>query len=827
MGCARRTGGDMRTIARTRALAVGVAMMLTTLWAGTAAAQAPADVTYMKPPQEILELVDVDLPPLTLVDPTNRFMVFLRRPTFKALDELAQPELRLAGLRINPRNHDAARPSYTLGVSIQEIATGKAIAVTGLPDPVRVEYPSFSPQGRYLAFAVVQPDALAVWAVELATGVARQVTPAAVSAVMRPVFVWSPDETSLYCRVRPSLAPFAETQELPAGPVVQEATGRKTPGRTWQDLLKSKADERRFEHYAACEIRRFPVGGGTATGVLPAGIYRDLSVSPDGRWLLVEQTHAPFSYLFPVDRFPYRVFVADAGGAPVAELVDKPLQDAIPITFDAVEAGRRDFVWRNDAPATVVWVEALDGGDPAVDVPARDRAFSLDAPFAGAPRPLLTAKNRLNGVTWGNGSLAIAEDFRWKTRMTRVYRFDPSRDNPEPQLLFEYSSEDLYHRPGDFVTAPNAFGRDALLASADGRKLYLRDEGYSPEGNRPFLDEYELATGKTQRLWRAAGETTYETIVRVLDVTRGTLLTRAESPAQFPNYWLREIKARVAPRRLTDFPNPFKPFEGVSKEKIRYKRTDGVDLSADLYLPKGYDKARDGRLPLLMEAYPTEFKDKAAAGMVDSSPHQFVYLSWGSPIFWAARGYAVLEGAQFPIVGEGDAEPNDTYVEQLVMDAKAAIDAVDAMGVVDRTRVACIGHSYGAFMVANLLAHSDLFAAGIARSGAYNRSLTPFGFQAEERSYWEAQKVYLEMSPFNYADRIRTPILFIHGEADNNPGTFTLQSERLFQAVKGLGGTARLVLLPFESHGYQARENILHMLWEQDTWLEKYVKNRK
>jgi dipeptidyl aminopeptidase/acylaminoacyl peptidase len=329
------------------------------------------------------------------------------------------------------------------------------------------------------------------------------------------------------------------------------------------------------------------------------------------------------------------------------------------------------------------------------------------------------------------------------------------------------------------------------------------------------------------RLWRADGQATYETIVRVLDARRGTLLTRVESPTQFPNYWLREIKARIAPRRLTDFPNPFKPFEGVSKEKIRYKRADGVDLSADLYLPKGYDKARDGRLPLLLEAYPTEFKDKAAAGMVDSSPHQFTYLSWGSPVFWAARGYAVLEGAQFPIVGEGDAEPNDTYVEQLVMDAKAAIDAVGAMGVVDPKRVACIGHSYGAFMVANLLAHSDLFAAGIARSGAYNRSLTPFGFQAEERSYWEAQKVYLEMSPFNYADRIKTPILFIHGEADNNPGTFTLQSERLFQAVKGLGGTARLVLLPFESHGYQARENILHTLWEQDTWLEKYVKSKK
>jgi len=812
----------MRALVRTVLAAVLLAG-----WCGSVMAQAPADVTYQKPPREILELVDVDLPPLTLVDPTNRYLVFLKRPIFKSLDELAQPELRLAGLRINPRNHDASRLAYTLGVSIQEIATGKAITVSGLPDPVRIEYPAFSPKGKYLGFVVVDPDALAVWAVELATGTARQVTPAAVSAVLRPAFVWSPDEASLYCRIRPSLAPFVEAQELPAGPVVQEAAGRKTPGRTWQDLLKSKADERRFEHYAAAEVRRFPIAGGEAAGVLPAGIYRRLAVSPDGRYLLVEQTHAPFSYLFPLDRFPYRAFVADAGGGTVAELVDKPLQDAIPIAFDAVEAGRRDFSWRDDAAATVVWVEALDGGDPAVEAAARDRAFQLEAPFDGVPRPLLTAKNRLYGVTWGDGSIAVAEDFKWKTRNVRTYRLDPSRDNPEPTLLFEYSSEDLYHRPGEFVTAPNRYGRETLLASADRKKLYLRDEGYSPEGNRPFLDEYDLASGTTRRLWRADGKTTYESIVRVLDVKRGTLLTRVQSPTDFPNYYVREIKAHRAPRRLTAFPNPFKPFEGVSKEKIHYKRADGVDLSADLYLPKGYDKERDGRLPLLLEAYPTEFKDKAAAGMVDSSPHQFVYLSWGSPIFWAARGYAVLEGTQFPIVGEGNAEPNDTYIEQLVMDARAAIDAVDAMGVVDRERVACIGHSYGAFMVANLLAHSDLFAAGIARSGAYNRSLTPFGFQAEERSYWEAQDVYLKMSPFNYADRIATPILFIHGEADNNPGTFTLQSERLFQAVKGLGGTARLVLLPFESHGYQAKENVLHMLWEQDTWLERFVKNRR
>ncbi|MGK2857189.1 MAG: prolyl oligopeptidase family serine peptidase [Thermoanaerobaculia bacterium] len=810
------------------ALRLAAVSLVMVLFAATwpAAAQAPSDVTYQKPPKEILELVDVKLPPLTFVDPANRYLVLLDRPGFKALEELAQPELRLAGLRINPRNHDRSPASYTIGMSIQEIASGRVINVTGLPDSIRIEYPRFSPKGRYMSLVEAQPEGLSLWVVELATGAAKRVTPPVLSAVMLPPCLWSTDESGVYCRVRPSLEPLLESKELPAGPTVQVAEGRKTPGRTWQDLLKSKADERKFEYYAATEVKRFDLAG-QSRPVLPAGIYKSLDLSPDGTFLLVEQVKAPFSYQFPFSRFPYRAFIVDGTGATVAELADKPLQDAIPMTFDAVEAGRRDFQWRDDTPATVVWAEALDGGDPAVAVPQRDRVAQLDAPFTGEPRMLATLLNRFSGASWGDGKRAMIDDYWWKTRSVRTYLVDPSRENPRPKVVFEYSSEDLYHLPGDFVTAPNAFGRYVLVATGRGAKLLLSGEGYSPEGNKPFLDEYDLATGKTVRLWRADGKATYESIVRVLDAKNGTLLTRTQSPTMFPNYFVRETRSRKAPRQITSFANPFKPFEGVSKEKIHYKREDGVSLSADLYLPKGYDKARDGRLPVLIEAYPTEFKDKAAAGMVDSSPHQFTYLYWGSPVFWAARGYAVLEGAQFPIVGQGTEEPNDTYIEQLVMDARAAIKAVDDRGVVDPKRVGVIGHSYGAFMVVNLLAHSDLFAAGIARSGAYNRSLTPFGFQAEERSYWEAQSVYQKMSPFNYADRIKTPLLMIHGEADNNSGTFTFQSERLFQAVKGLGGTSRLVLLPFESHGYQAKDNIFHMLWEQDRWLETYVKNAK
>ncbi len=624
--------------------------------------------------------------------------------------------------------------------------------------------------------------------------------------------------------MRPTLAPCPEAAALPQGPNVQVATGVKAPSRTLQDLLRNPADEERFVYYATVAVNRVGLDG-KVTPVLPPAMYRELEISPDGAHLLVTEVRRPFSYQLQLDRFPYRARVVDITGATEVELVDKPLQDQVPLDFDAVEAGRRNFSWRQDVPATAVWAEALDGGDPKREAALRDSVLQLAAPFKGQPVLLWKTPHRFMEALWGDASTTIFVDSWWKTRRTRVCRWDPA--NPEGRVIFDRSSEDDYADPGMFVLAPNAFNAQVLRFSADHKRLFLQGEGCSPEGNRPFLDAFDLGTGHTTRLWRAEGKTTYERIVKVLDPDHVRLLNYVEGPRTFPNLFLRTVGAKGGLQPVTAFPNPFKALDGVKQSTITYKRADGVALSATLHLPPGYDPARDGKLPVLMDAYPMEYKDASTAGQLRESPHRFSRPFWASPIYWTLRGYAVLENTQFPIVGQGKAEPNDTYVEQLVADAKAAIDEVDRLGVGDPRRVACVGHSYGAFMVGNLLAHSDLFAAGIARSGAYNRTLTPFGFQSEERTYWQVPGLYHAMSPFDHADKIKAPILLIHGEADNNPGTFTLQSERLFQAIKGLGGTARLVLLPMESHSYAARENLLHMLWEQDTWLETYVKNRR
>jgi dipeptidyl aminopeptidase/acylaminoacyl peptidase len=433
--------------------------------------------------------------------------------------------------------------------------------------------------------------------------------------------------------------------------------------------------------------------------------------------------------------------------------------------------------------------------------------------------------NRFGGITWGNNEVAIARDRLIKTRNTKTYLFNPSKPGEQPQLLFDLSYEDSYKNPGSFVTAKNQFGENTLVINGD--KMYLTGQGNSPEGTRPFFDEFNLKTKATTRLWRADGKANLESISEVINAPQGVLLTRVESQTVYPNYYIRNTIKRIAPQQITFFENPVKSISEIHKEVIKYKRADGVDLSGTLYLPAGYDMQKKEKLPMILWAYPQEFKDASTAGQVTTSPHTFTLPSYGTPIFWVTRGYAVLDNAAFPIVGEGKSEPNDTFIEQLVANAKAAIDAVDQLGYIDRTRVGVGGHSYGAFMTANLLTHSDLFAAGIARSGAYNRTLTPFGFQNEERSYWEAPQVYNTMSPFMNADKMKTPLLLIHGEADNNTGTFPLQSERYFNALKGMGAPVRLVLLPKESHGYSARESVLHVLWEQDQWLEKWVKNKK
>lgn len=776
------------------------------------------------PPKEILELIDIKPTPAVRIDQNNQYLIMLDRLPFKTLEELAEDEVKLAGLRINPQLNCPGRQGYFYGISIKEIATGKEIVVKGLPQNVRLNELSFSPDGQYLSFLVAKRDRMTIWILELKSGTARELSDSKINGVLGGSYIWDKDSRSLLIkRIPGNRTELPTVRPLPEGPSVQEATGNKAPVRTYQDLLRNPYDEQRFEHYSSAEIARVTLDG-HLTVILPTALWRSIDLSPDGEYLLAQKITRPYSYIVPVSRFASDFNIYNREGTLINEFYHKPLIEQLPTGFDAVATGKRAIDWRSDKPATLYWAEAADGGDPSVKTEIRDRLYMVSAPFIEKPRLFAETSLRYASIIWGNSNGAILNTDWWKTRKEQTYWLTDLDGKTKSDLWFDRNSEDLYKDPGDFVTVPNQYGRWVLAFSRSGKALYLRGEGYGPDGNKPFIDQFAIDTKKAKRLWQAEGINTYESIIRILDVNTLTFITTIESTSENPNLWLHKKSDKI---QLTHFPNPYQSFGGVTKETIHYKRKDGVSLSATLYLPKGFDLLHEAPLPLLMWAYPQEFKGADQAGQIKDSPYRFSQMNYGSPIMWAQRGYAILDDADFPIIGEGETEPNDTFIDQLVSNASAAIDYLSGKGIIDRKRVAIGGHSYGAFMVANLLAHSDLFAAGIARSGAYNRTLTPFGFQSEERTFWEAQQVYLEMSPFVYADKIKAPLLLIHGDADNNPGTFTLQSERLFGAIKGLGGTCRLVLLPYESHGYSARENILHVLWETDQWLEKYVKGKK
>jgi dipeptidyl aminopeptidase/acylaminoacyl peptidase len=609
-------------------------------------------------------------------------------------------------------------------------------------------------------------------------------------------------------------------KSVPTGPIIQETSGKKAPAPTYQDLLESAYDEALFDYHFQSQLYEVSLNG-NGKNIGTKGIIRRCEPSPDGKYILIEKIHRPYSYLVPVYRFPYRVEIWDLHGNLLKQIADLPLAEEVPIGFDAVPTGPRSFNWRSDMPATLYWVEAQDEGDPKVDADIRDNIYTIAEPFTTQPGLLVSLSLRYNDVLWGNHDLAIVYESWWKDRHIRSWRINPNSEKPETLLLHDYSWQDRYNDPGDPLMKKMPNGHSVLQTNDDGNTIYLVGDGASPEGDRPFIDSYNIIKKESKRLWRSQAPY-FERIIDFLDSSEKTVITQRESVNEAPNYFIRDLYNNTL-TQITEFPHPTPQLKNIQKELIRYQREDGVTMTAVLYLPPDYNLGQ-GPLPMLMWAYPQEFKSADAAGQVTDSPYRFVRARWSSPLLWLVLGYAVLDDPSMPIIGEGDKEPNDTYIEQLVASAKAAVDEMVRRGVAERGHIAIGGHSYGAFMAANLLAHSDLFSAGIARSGAYNRSLTPFGFQAEERTFWEAPQVYFDMSPFMHANQVNEPILLIHGLADNNSGTFPIQSERFYNAIKGHGGTARLVMLPLESHGYRARESVMHMLWEMTNWLDKYVK---
>lgn len=790
-----------------------------------AAGPVSAQSGYRDAPAAIAKMLDARPTPVLSLSPRrNWFVLAERKGLLPPITEVAAPHLKLAGTRVDPRTNGPANQTGYLGLTLQR-AKDRSQVVVQVPAGGRLSGPDWSPDGAKFTFTQSSNDGISLFLGDT-TGAVRRLTGPILNLTHGGACDWLDGGARLLCATIPAnRGPAPVRSETPTSAIAQETAGKGVPAPTYEDLLKDPTDEKFFDYYFVTQYAIVELDG-KMTPFGKAGMVMSVTPSPDDQWFIVSTLHQPYSYLFPWSRFPARTEIWKRDGT-VAKILDdkQAIQSAVNVR-GATLPGPRGFRWRSDVAATLLWTEALDGGDPRTAVPKRDRILALDAPFIGDGKLFFETEWRAGGITWGRPDFALLSESNAKDRKSRTWIIDPSKPQAAPRLLWERSSDDRYGDPGSPMMMQTPDGRSLLQFSKDGKSLWLSGAGASPEGDRPFLDKLDLATLKTTRLFRSEAPY-YESVVAALDADGGTFLTRRESKTEPGNYFQRDVIKRRAPTALTDVKDPAPEFAGITSKLITYTRADGVKLSGTVYLPAGYDAARDGRLPFLLWVYPAEFGSADAASQISGSPYRFVRPSGASQLFLLTQGYGILDNPTFPIVGRDGKEPNDTYVEQLEMSAKAAIDTLVAMGVGDRDRMAVGGHSYGAFTTANLLAHTRLFKAGIARSGAYNRSLTPFGFQNEQRTYWESQDVYNRMAPFNYADKLKDPILFIHGVDDDNQGTFPIQSERMYAAVKGNGGTARLVMLPGERHGYAARESIGQTLAEMTNWLDRFVKGKK
>jgi dipeptidyl aminopeptidase/acylaminoacyl peptidase len=814
-----------------RALALGVLILAPVLVLRAQVPSASDPPKYVLPPPNIVAVFDAELLPQTLVSPNRQVVAMTKARAYPTIAELSQPMLRLAGQRVNPRTNGPHRDSGLPGTGISAIALkkiegGAEVNVT-MPPQAKASHVKFSPDGSRIAFLQTKEAAIELWVADGLTGSAKAVLSGSdrINGTAGDPCDWLKDNVTIVCALVPAgrgAAPPDPT--VPSGPNVSENYGKAAPAPTYEDLLKTAHDDALFEYYFTSQLAAINTSTGAKTNIGRPGIYNDVTPSPDGQHVLVSRVKKPYSHLVPLNAFAHDVQVLARGGDVEKTVAELPSREGVTLT--GVETGPRGVHWRPDQPATILWVEALDGGDLKNRVPFRDKVMAIAAPFSGQPAEIAKTEWRYGGISYTDSGIGLLTENDRPSRKTRTWIMEPGA---QPRKVWERKQDAAYENPGSPVTRRAEGGRGggggrggsgggAIVQNGD--YIYLAGEGASPEGDRPFLDRLNVKTLKSDRLFRSSTES-LESFVAPLNDQMTKVLTRYETQKDAPNYYVRDIGSDTK-RAVTTFKDPQPQVRDILRQYVTYKRADGVTLSGTLYLPPGYKQGT--KVPLVMWAYPREFGDADSASQVTGSPNQFTMLRGTSHMFLLLSGYAIFDNPTMPIIGPGETA-NDTYVDQLVSSAQAAVDKVVAMGVADRDRIGIGGHSYGGFMTANLLAHSRLFRAGFAESGAYNRSLTPFGFQSERRTFWEVPDLYAKMSPFWYANQIKDPILLMHGEADDNTGTYPINSERLFAALKGFGATVRLVMLPNEAHGYAARETLLHVLAERLNWFDKYVKN--
>lgn len=776
-----------------------------------------AEVKYQRPEPLVDDLVRADSFSSPLINGQEDALIKMYYKSMPSIDYVSRLQVKLGGLRFNPQNYAAISNYYVNRLSYFDVKAKKE-SVIPFPKEAILRHVSWSPDGKNLVVSLEKENCVELWIIEIPTLLKKKIPGVCLNSILKKDIEWVGSSKILFSmRTKEQAKALFLSKETPKGPVVLESQGIVTQNRTYTDLLKTPEDENYFEKVLTSQAASYDLSTKKVISIGRPGIFKTLKVSPGKTRILANKIQRPFSYVVPYYYFASQAEVWNMEGKIVHEFTKIGPFEAIPI--DGVPTGPRQMGWIGQEKNSLVYVEALDKGDWAVKTPFRDEIFQVDVGEKSVVVKSITKlANRFDSIEFlDHGSDLLIRDYERDKEWQNTFLLAKKNEEWQTKTLFSMSVNDDYNFPGVTYKRRNEMGKEVVAYNPLNHSIYFFGNGATPKGERPFLKEVNLETLAMNEVFRSS-DTSYETFESFLFHDFNSFMTTYESQTESPR-----VMAHVAGK--IDFlyadKNPYEIFSKIKKEIITYKRKDGVLLSGILYYPKGFEAGK--KYPAIIQAYPLEYTDASVAGQVRGAQNRFAEPFRLAISYNALRGYVVLDEAQMPIIGHPETK-NDTFIEQLTSGAKAAVDALNDRGIIDPKKVGVIGHSYGAFMVANLLTHSDLFATGIARSGAYNRTLTPNGFQGERRTFWKARETYMAMSPFVHVEKMKKPIMLIHGMADNNPGTFTLQSERYYEALKGQGAVVKMVLLPEESHSYEALESVEHVLYETFNWFDKYLK---